>query len=880
MVRIKRKMKKSLLLFSGILVGTCGCMSAKNLQTVPRNDAELASSLTALKKEYAPFLRSLPEKVSYRTQKIISGQKDWKRTIKFHEKPYTIDEPKDQMLSDFDDSKWETTLVPEWNYQTTGSHRPVNVTVWYRKHFNATAVPEGKRVFLVFNGVDWKSDIWLNGKKLGTHEGYWTPFRFDVTDILQKDNILSVRILDGRAFGEPCAHWPPLYSIPTDPVENQRYTRSFKGSIIGYQPWNYQSGSGFGIFRDVLLETTNQDIVTEILARKHHNETEASLSVKMDCKSTDPVKLVADIMPENFEGASFHKEMDFTPSGSNEDSTKFKMEMPDAKLWSPDTPYLYRVRITLKSEDGTPIDAQDTLFGVRSFTMASDKNPVKGFLPGTFFLNGKPCLLKGTNVQGFNMYWYWHQDEKLINSILLLKAGNFNAIRSCQHVMFREVRTLLDRLGIMSEQDQGARFPSAGEGANCGETLMRIAPRLAKEVYNNPGVVLISFANETKFNPKYLEFSKITHDFDPERIIVPISGIRRGGHININEGRKHYLIPQDSDLWSYIVEDYHPYWGWYKQHLGELWELGTPLEPAIQLSTVGEYGAEGLDSYETMSEHYPAHWGKTPDASEDTLYGEVQVLKHDVRQLVGFRGKVPQNLGEYIKASQTYQADIVGALTRTFRLSPKRIAGYFQFHFLDVMPASWPKALVSHDLKPKKAYYEMVQDNQSIVPLPVINDDGMGMQLWIASDKDQEIPGCTLKWEISAENAETVTGEQELTIPLYDAQKVVDVDLKSFDKNVSNINISLSLYSPDNKLISTYKNSVFIRLWREKEAVFKPLEKYKDEVIPKKYRPGEEEKEAAEKAMKEKEKQDKKDKKSKDKDKKSKDKKDKNAKDK
>ncbi len=831
--------RKSLFVFFSIIVGACGSLSAAETPTVPRNDAELASRLAALKEEYAPFLRSLPKKVNYRSQEIISGSKDWKRTIKFHEKPYLIDEPKDQMNSDFDDSKWETTLVPEWNYQTTGNHYPVNVTVWYRKHFSAAETPAGKRVFLVFKGVDWKGDVWLNGKKLGSHEGYWTPFRFDVTDILQKENILAVRIIDGRAFGEPCAHWPPLYSIPTDPLENQRYTRSFKDSIIGYQPWNYQSGSGFGIYRDVVLETTGSDIVTEILARKHYDSTEASLSVKMDCKSKGPMKIVADIMPENFEGASFHKEIAFTPSGSNDEAKKFAVEMPNATLWSPETPYLYRVRITLKSEDGTPIDAQDTLFGVRSFTMASDKNPVKGFLPGTFFLNGKPCLLKGTNVQGFNMYWYWHQDEKLIDAILMLKAGDFNAIRSCQHVMFREVRTLLDRLGIMSEQDQGARFPKAGEGENCGETLMRIAPRLVKEVYNNPGVVLVSFANETVFDPAYIEFSKAAHNVDPDRIIVPISGIRRGGHININEGRQHYEIPQDSDLWSYIVEDYHPYWGWYKHNLGFLWLLGKPLEPAIQLSTIGEYGAEGLDAYETMSKHYPAHWGKTPAADEDTLYGEVQVVKHDVRQLVGFRGEMPQNLGEYIEASQTYQADVVGALTRTFRLSPKRVAGYFQFHFLDVTPASWPKALVSHDLKPKKAYYEMAQDNQSVVPLPVINDDGMGLQLWIANDEDQQIPGCTLKWEISAENAKPVTGEQACTVPLYDAQKVVDVDLKSFDKNVSNIKISLSLYNAENKLISTYESSVFIRLWREKEAVFKPLEEYKDEVVPEKVRPEE-----------------------------------------
>ena len=106
---------------------------------------------------------------------------------------------------------------------------------------------------------------------------------------------------------------------------------------------------------------------------------------------------------------------------------------------------------------------------------------------------------------------------------------------------------------------------------------------------------------------------------------------------------------------------------------------------------MGEYGAEALDGYETMARHYPPSFGKTPPVSEDVLWGEVQVQKADERQRIGFRGQRPGNLGEYIAASQNYQADVLAEVTKGHRLSPRRIAGYFQFHFIDATAALWPK---------------------------------------------------------------------------------------------------------------------------------------------------------------------------------------------
>ena len=216
-------------------------------------------------------------------------------------------------------------------------------------------------------------------------------------------------------------------------------------------------------------------------------------------------------------------------------------------------------------------------------------------------LNGRPLYLRGTNIQGLNALWYWQQ-HRLTDIILMIKAGNFNAVRSDQHVCYPEVRELLDRLGMMSEQDQ----PSGGNGQPVYAEQMGELPRmgrvLARVCYNNPGVVLLSFGSETYFDPSPTIEAALA--VDPERIIIPISDYQ-------HPKRVEPTVPDPSlpeALWANVVHDFHAYYGWYADG-GQIWKLSKTYKPC-RLVTVGEYGAEALDSYETMAQHYPAHWPK------------------------------------------------------------------------------------------------------------------------------------------------------------------------------------------------------------------------------------------------------------------------------
>ena len=442
---------------------------------------------------------------------------------------------------DFVDAAWQRVVVPEWRY------RQPSCIAWYRVKFSARPAPAGQRVFLCFGGVDWEAEVWLNGKRLGSHSVYYEPFRFDVTDALKPQNTLAVRVASGAAFGEPYEYWGALPLIQAD---DQRYVRDPAKSIPGHRKGGDMAyGSGFGIFRDVYLETTSPVYAAEVFVRGDPDQGAAKAAVELDSAGQSPLDVRVQILPENFEGRSYEQVCSYqAPKGSS--ALKLTVPMPGAELWSPETPRLYRCRVLLQ-QSGKTVDSKDALFGYRSFGLVSKQHPRAGLQEGTPLLNGKPIYFYGTVDGAFNLNWFWRQEDKIVDALLMLKAANFNAIHPCQHVNFPEVLELYDRLGFMSQQDQGALHNADRKRAF--PQLVHTGTVLARQCYNNPGVVLLCFGNETHFEPREVLDAALA--VDPERIIVPISG---HGNNHLPPG---YNLPEE--YWANIINDFHAYFGWY-----------------------------------------------------------------------------------------------------------------------------------------------------------------------------------------------------------------------------------------------------------------------------------------------------------------------------
>lgn len=568
---------------------------ATSRYTAPANPRELDARIAELSNHYTPYLRSHPENLRIRQETVID--KGWEFRFEAKDVPKDTKRPKAPACYEekVGSGDWEPATVPQWRYLRGktgtvlggkdvfgwGERKEHSNIAWYRTTFQAAKPASGRRLWLCFDAVDWEAEVYLNGELLGIHRVYYEPFRFDVTDRIRKENTLAVRIVDGRVFGEPHAFWTPL---PDARAGEQLYVRTAENSLKGVLPIGYHGGNGFGILREVRLEETGDVLVSAVFARHDLSDDTARVKVEIDGTRAGKYGLRLDVLPENFDGRAYSKStvLELPPG---ESARKLTIPMPEVKLWSPDAPHLYRCRVTVLRARKI-VDAKDILFGCRSFALHHSGPPVAGregpsrvyaFKPskaaglanGMLLLNGKPCYLRGTNVHGLNAYWYWGHRDKLINALLLLKAANFHVVRVCQHLQFPEVRELLDRMGMMSEQDQGSgyRHQKNGLEPHIMEQLVHTGTVAARETYNNPGVVLLTFGNECHFDAT--EVVKAVLAVDPQRIVKPISG-------RLSHGGQGKALLSDDALWANVIDDTHTYSGWYGSRDPATWRMAFP----------------------------------------------------------------------------------------------------------------------------------------------------------------------------------------------------------------------------------------------------------------------------------------------------------------
>jgi len=776
------------------------------------NQTELENVLKLIQKKYAPFLESRNAPIQVRKKQLIN--QGWVSKYEIENATDTVI-PKIPLwfLPKTDLREWKKVSIPEWRYSSPNPEKdihtrsPGNRIVWYRTESFAKKPAKGERVFLVFDGADWMAEVYFNGKLLGRHTEYFESFRFDVTGLVQPQNTIAVRIIDGYKFGEQAAFWS-LFPFIT--ASEQLYVRERSKSLAGFTNGDFHIGNGYGINGDVYFETTGEWTIENVLARANGKLDSVKIRFGVDSKKATNLTCEMHILPENFSGESYNTSLVIN---SRKKDFEFNIPTKNPKLWNPDHPYLYVCRIILK-DNGKVVDAQDVLFGFRTFEMVSEKYPQGQLKPGTFLLNGKQTFLRGTNLQGLNPLIFWGEKEKALDILLMVKAANFNFIRSCQHVQFKEVRELQDRLGIMSIQEKGSRYPEFGKRTE--PYLISAIEKLTKEVYNNPGVVMLSFANEMEnFTDCSREIEAVLK-IDKDRIVNPVSGIKHSGEYAVAPGT-HYNISEE--LYSKVIEDVHEYPGWYKFY-EQPWKFCRIIE-TNRLVLKGEYGAEAVDSYQTMVNNYPPAWGKVPEPTADTLIGNVQCVKGSKRMFLGFNGIYPKNLQENIVASQNYQAYILDETTKGYRVSPSHVTGYFQFHFIDVIPANWPKSIVSHDLTPKTGYFAMAQVNQPVVALPIMSELKDEIDVFVANDLNQEFLNARIKWELSIDGKIVIRDSIQADIKACTAIKVASVSSgNSIPKETSVINIRLVIYDAKGNFVSQYERPVFIKAWRYKDRIF------------------------------------------------------------
>ncbi len=377
-----------------------------------------------------------------------------------------------------------------------------NRSLWYRRSFTVPVSWKGRDVMLNFGAVDWEAEVWVNGIKVGGHKGGYTPFGLNITPALKSkgENELVVRVWDPTDRGfQPCGkqHCNP--------------------EGIWYTPVT-------GIWQTVWLEPVARNHIASLKTVADIDKNR--LSINVTPSSEDSRGCVTEVIVK-YDGAE-------VASGRSANGLPVDIVMPDdVKLWSPESPALYDLEISL-IENGKIIDKVNSYAAMRKFSTARDDNGVMRMQ-----LNNKDIFQFGPLDQG------WWPDglytapsyEAMVSDVDRTREWGFNMIRKHVKVEPELWYAYCDRNGMIVWQD----MPNGDRGPEwkprefySGPEIVRSAEsescyrREWKEImdclYNHPSISTWVPFNEAWGQFKTVEISDWTKDYDPSRLVNPASG--------------------------------------------------------------------------------------------------------------------------------------------------------------------------------------------------------------------------------------------------------------------------------------------------------------------------------------------------------------------
>lgn len=302
--------------------------------------------------------------------------------------------------------------------------------LWYRRKFTVGKEFSGKEALLHFGAVDWQCSVWVNGKLVGEHTGGYNPFTFNITDaITEGENELVVKVFD-----------------PTDAGHQQRGKQ-----ILVTKGFWYTATSG--IWQTVWLEPVNRCRIDSLRLVPDIDEGVIRINIKRTCKCGG--KLYAKVLEGD--KVVFDSEI----------ADKAAIPVPDARLWSPEAPFLYTLLLTLDCNGEK--DEVSSYFGMRKFSIVKDSAGIP-----RLGLNNKPYFQRGLLDQG---YWPESQltpptDEAMIFDIEKMKELGYNMLR--KHIKEEPLRWYYhcDRLGMLVWQDM------ISGGQYIGNVLAGVLPNI------------------------------------------------------------------------------------------------------------------------------------------------------------------------------------------------------------------------------------------------------------------------------------------------------------------------------------------------------------------------------------------------------------------
>ncbi len=426
-------------------------------------------------------------------------------------------------------TQWSGQILVPFPIQSALSGVMTNVSetqrLWYSREFEVPRKWSGRRVLLNFGAVDWDARVWVNGREVGSHQGGYDAFSLDITDALQKGvNELVVSVWD-----------------PTDAGPQPRGKQVRKPHGIWYT-------SVSGIWQTVWLEPAAPSHVASLRITPDLDAGSVSVTVNTTAEGTDvPVEVAV------FDGrkkvASSGQVMNARKTPGRAQGS-FKLALPNLKLWSPESPFLYDLRVTVLGTNGKPADEVKSYFGMRKIAMARD---AQGRL--RIQLNNTNYFQFGPLDQGWwpDGLYTAPTDEALRYDIEMTKKLGCNMAR--KHVKVEPDRWYYwcDKLGLLVWQDMPSgdrsaewRGPSGVDGKEMKRSpestaiYERELRAMIEGLHNHPSIVIWVPFNEGWGQFDTARILSLTKQLDPSRLVDGASG---GNHFPAGDILDHHQYP-------------------------------------------------------------------------------------------------------------------------------------------------------------------------------------------------------------------------------------------------------------------------------------------------------------------------------------------------
>ncbi|MFY0689942.1 MAG: hypothetical protein JXQ90_22415 [Cyclobacteriaceae bacterium] len=680
---------------------------------------------------------------------------------------------------------------------------------WYAHQFRVTEEVEDQIVDVVFEGVDYSCEVWLNGHYLGKHEGVFSKFSFNVndalrihkTDYLKGQNILMVKI---------------------DPAPQVNALVAGKKT-----PWfgdYWRDLAPMGIWRPVKLVRTGKVRFEDVYANNTINDdgsADVNLELTVENTSGQPKEMnfIATLEGKNFETKKI--EVSFTSIVQpGTQKVVEKIHLDDPQLWWPwdlGKPNLYTARITLK-EGKVNHDFNETTFGIREVTSKWNpgfKKDVDVTFPRSTYINDKFHFIRSACWGGPpDIFMGRTSKEEYYELIRLAKEMNMNNIRifGWHPPEIPEFYQYADEMGMTIWQDM---IPlGTGNIPMDEENLTEIfneGIKVVKERRNHPSLIMMEGGEEMMFRTRdphagraFLERLGDSLQAYVDLPFVPDSPMT--DHVAQEAGFKPkeavHALRYFYDMGQWLHED------WYQTKAD-----GYPIVPEFAITSVPS--VESLKKFIPKNEMWP------PGLSWGHHWADLTRLRMQNWDVFG--DEMTGSLEEFVNATQDAQGIIFQNGIEHFRRDKPSLSAIALCHYITYWPdMKW--GIVDNYQKPKNSYYFVQKAYQPLL----INlefkkrrwdkQEAFKGSIWVVNDYYEEFEGCKASIKISNEAGKVLMNETYYfgEITGNSAKKFEEIKADVLSKVEKQFFVALELKGKTGNVVS--KNDYFFLIGDQKQA--------------------------------------------------------------